>query len=89
MECRIAAAVTNTSDCGCDTELAQSFSTDDAHSTPLHQHHLKNYTEEFFHHTHTDIDLFQIVTVLQFAPEKKQSEREMAYDRFQPPRIQA
>jgi hypothetical protein len=50
MECRIAAAIESTQDCGCDAKL-QAAVTDDESSTPFHQHHLKNYTEEFFNHT--------------------------------------
>lgn len=50
MECRIAAAIESTEDCGCDTKL-QATATDDESSTPFHQHHLKNYTEEFFNYT--------------------------------------
>lgn len=50
MECRIAAAIESTQDCGCDAKL-QVATTDDESSTPFHQHHLKNYTEEFFNHT--------------------------------------
>jgi hypothetical protein len=49
MECRIAAAIESTKDCGCDTKL-QVATTDDESSTPFHQHHLKNYTEEFFNY---------------------------------------
>ena len=50
MECRIAAAIESAQDCGCDAKL-QVAATDDESSTPFHQHHLKNYTEEFFNHT--------------------------------------
>jgi hypothetical protein len=50
VECRIAAAIESTKDCGCDAKL-QATATDDESSTPFHQHHLKNYTEEFFNYT--------------------------------------
>ncbi len=50
MECRIVAAIESTKDCGCDAKL-QATATDDESSTPYHQHHLKNYTEEFFNYT--------------------------------------
>jgi hypothetical protein len=50
MECRIAAAIESTKDCGCDAKL-QATATDNEPSTPYHQHHLKNYTEEFFNYT--------------------------------------
>lgn len=49
VECRIAAAIESTKDCGCDTKL-QVAATDGESSTPFHQHHLKNYTEEFFNY---------------------------------------
>ena len=49
VECRIAAAIESTKDCGCDAKL-QATATDDESSTPFHQHHLKNYTEEFFNY---------------------------------------
>lgn len=50
MECRIAAAIQSTEDCGCDVKL-QAAASDSESSTPYHQHHLKNYTEEFFNCT--------------------------------------
>lgn len=50
MECRIAAAVSSVEDCGCDVKL-QATANDDEPAVPFHQHHLKNYTEEFFNHT--------------------------------------
>ena len=50
MECRIAAAIQSTEDCGCDVKL-QANTTDSDSSIPFHQHHLKNYTEEFFNYT--------------------------------------
>jgi hypothetical protein len=50
MECRIAAAIESRQDCGCDAKL-QATATDEQSSTPFHQHHLKNYTEEFFNYT--------------------------------------
>ncbi len=49
MECRIAAAIESKKDCGCENTL-QTTNTDQNTSQPLHQHHLKNYTEEFFDH---------------------------------------
>lgn len=49
MECRITAAIESAKDCGCDAKL-QTTATDDESSTPFHQHHLKNYTEEFFNY---------------------------------------
>ena len=49
-ECRIAAAIESKSDCGCDNNL-NSASSSEQSSQPLHQHHLKNYTEEFFYHS--------------------------------------
>ena len=49
MECRIAAAIESTKDCGCDAKL-QATASDDEPATPYHQHHLKNYTEEFFNY---------------------------------------
>ncbi|RXK59251.1 hypothetical protein ESA94_14005 [Lacibacter luteus] len=51
MECRIAAAVASVEDCGCDEKLISNSTTEDA-SLPFHQHHLKNYTEEFFTEVH-------------------------------------
>ena len=53
MECRIAAAVASAEDCGCDVKL-QVAASDSESSAPYHQHHLKNYTEEFFNHTAKD-----------------------------------
>ena len=50
MECRITAAIESTKDCGCDTKL-QPTANDQEPAQPFHQHHLKNYTEEFFDHT--------------------------------------
>jgi hypothetical protein len=50
VECRIAAAIESTKDCGCDSKL-QSTASDTEAPTPFHQHHLKNYTEEFFNYT--------------------------------------
>lgn len=50
MECRITAAIESTKDCGCDAKL-QSTASDDEPVIPYHQHHLKNYTEEFFNYT--------------------------------------
>jgi hypothetical protein len=47
MECRIVAAIAPQEDCGCDTKLTTGTSTNEP-IVPLHQHHLKNYTEEFF-----------------------------------------
>lgn len=47
MECRITAALASKADCGCDTKLAAVQNNNDA-AAPLHQHQLKNYTEEFF-----------------------------------------
>ncbi len=52
MECRIAAAVASAEDCGCDEKLLSTATADDS-SLPFHQHHLKNYTEEFFTEVHT------------------------------------
>ncbi len=48
MECRIAAAIQSTTDCGCDSKLIASA--DEQTPQPLHQHELKNYTEEFYDH---------------------------------------
>jgi hypothetical protein len=50
VECRIAAAIESAQDCGCDAKL-QATASDDESPTPYHQHHLKNYTEEFFNYT--------------------------------------
>ena len=50
MECRITAAIESTTDCGCDTKL-QPTASDQEPAQPYHQHHLSNYTEEFFDHT--------------------------------------
>lgn len=50
MECRITAVIESTKDCGCDTKL-QPTANDQNPALPFHQHHLKNYTEEFFYHT--------------------------------------
>jgi hypothetical protein len=49
MECRITAAIESKTDCDCGNTL-QTADTDQNSSQPLHQHHLKNYTEEFFDH---------------------------------------
>jgi hypothetical protein len=49
MECRLMAVIETKSDCGCETKLTTS-SSDDPFSSPAHQHHLKNYTEEYFDH---------------------------------------
>jgi predicted neuraminidase len=56
MECRIAAAIESRQDCGCDAKL-QATATDEQSSTPFHQHHLKNYTEEFFNYTEKENDI--------------------------------
>jgi hypothetical protein len=50
VECRITAVIESTEDCGCDAKL-QASASDSEPSTPYHQHHLKNYTEEFFNYT--------------------------------------
>jgi hypothetical protein len=47
MECRIRAAIETKSDCGCDLKLTAATDNNPV-SAPFHQHHLKNYTEEFF-----------------------------------------
>jgi len=49
MECRVVAAIESKVDCGCDDKLTTD-SNQQPSSSPLHQHHLKNYTEEFFDH---------------------------------------
>ncbi len=49
MECRIAATIQSTTDCGCDSKLIAT--TDEQTPQPLHQHQLKNYTEEFYDHS--------------------------------------
>ncbi len=49
MECRITAAIESKTDCDCGNTL-QTADTDQNSSQPIHQHHLKNYTEEFFDH---------------------------------------
>lgn len=48
MECRIAAAIQSTADCRCDNKLIAA--TDDQPTPPVHQHQLKNFTEEFYDH---------------------------------------
>lgn len=54
MECRIAAAIAEKTDCGCNTKLIPDQK-NNKESSPLHQHHLKNYTEEFFDHHFTTL----------------------------------
>jgi len=49
MECRITAAVQSSSGCDCESKLLP-LSGDQEPAVPFHQHHLKNYTEEFFDH---------------------------------------
>ena len=49
MECRVVAAIESKVDCGCGDTLTTDSSQQPT-SNPLHQHHLKNYTEEFFDH---------------------------------------
>ncbi|XVJ66468.1 MAG: hypothetical protein HEQ40_10030 [Lacibacter sp.] len=86
MECRIAAAVQLKPDCGCDEKLMAS--TEDAsQSSPLHQHHLKNYTEEFFHTVTIAAAPVQPAADLLYAPAPEQRVIKRAYSVFQPPRI--
>ena len=56
MECRVAAAIESKIDCGCDDKLITD-SNQQPSSNPLHQHQLKNYTEEFFDHHWTAKDI--------------------------------
>ncbi len=49
MECRIAAAIESKTDCGCDEKLSTAAN-ELPTSQPAHEHHLRNYTEEFFDH---------------------------------------
>jgi hypothetical protein len=63
MECRIVAAIESKTDCGCDSKLSAA-SQENKNPQPLHQHQLKNYTEEFFNHSEYDkTDLFQPISV--------------------------
>lgn len=86
MECRIAAAVQLKPDCGCDDKLIAAAE-DATHSTPVHQHHLKNYTEEFFHIINTTAAPVQPVEHLLYAPAPEQQVIKRANSVFQPPRI--
>lgn len=87
MECRLAAAVTNTEDCGCDTKLAKAVANESSNAAPLHQHPLKNYTEEFFQLIHTPEPFAAIHYLKVYATAKEKPILEMAYVIFQPPRM--
>lgn len=86
MECRIVAAIESKTDCGCDTKLAAS-TTDDTNNPPLHQHHLKNYTEEFFNHTAFTATIVETTVAKQFAAVNEGSVSHRSFSVFQPPRI--
>jgi hypothetical protein len=86
MECRINAAIESKTDCGCDTKLMASAA-DDTNNPPLHQHHLKNYIEEFFHHTTFSATTVETTIAKQFATVKEGVVSDRAFSVFQPPRI--
>jgi hypothetical protein len=86
MECRITAAIESKTDCGCDTKLAASTA-DDTNNPPLHQHHLKNYTEEFFHYISFAASTVETAIIKQFAAVNEGSISHRAFSVFQPPRI--
>jgi hypothetical protein len=86
MECRITAAIESKTDCGCDTKLTAS-TTDDTNTPPFHQHHLKNYTEEFFHHISFSASTVETIITKQFAAVNEGSICNRAFAVFQPPRI--
>lgn len=86
MECRIAAAIQLKPDCGCDDKL-ETAAADAAQSAPVHQHHLKNYTEEFFHTVNVTAAPVRAVVNFVYAPVAEQPVRMRANDVFQPPRI--
>lgn len=85
MECRIAAAIESTPDCGCETKLVAA--TDSNASTPLHQHSLKNYTEEFFDDEHHIVAVVHTINSKQYHNHFVQS-APIGYNSpvFQPPR---
>ncbi|MBX9782346.1 MAG: hypothetical protein K2X48_03535 [Chitinophagaceae bacterium] len=87
MECRIAAAIESKTDCGCDSKLSAT-SQESKNPQPLHQHHLKNYTEEFFDHQHTSVPRLPAacVTTAAVLPAEKLPAG-FARGIFQPPRI--
>jgi hypothetical protein len=64
MECRIVAAIEATPDCGCDTKLVAA--TDNNAPAPLHQHSLKNYTEEFFDDKHHSLAALPVINSKQY-----------------------
>ena len=86
IECRIAAAIKSKSDCGCDSRLSAT-SQENKNPQPLHQHHLKNYTEEFFDHQYTSFPqlLATCVTTTAVLPAEKLPAG-FAKGIFQPPR---
>jgi hypothetical protein len=86
MECRVSAAIESKTDCGCDTKLAAS-STDNTNDPPFHQHHLKNYTEEFFHHITFTATTVETTVAKQFAAVNEGSVSNRSFSVFQPPRI--
>ncbi len=87
MECRLTAAVTNTEDCGCDTKLAKAVAKESSNAVPLHQHQLKNYTEEFFQLTNTAEPVATINYSNGYSTATDKPILDMAYSIFQPPRI--
>jgi hypothetical protein len=85
MECRIAAAIETKTDCGCETRLIAA--TDNETSAPLHEHSLKNYTEEFFDHENSSTTALNISVTKQYNNRFVQSSP-VGFSKsiFQPPR---
>lgn len=86
MECRITAAIQSKADCGCDTKLTAAAA-DATNNPPLHQHHLKNYTQEFFNHHTFAATTLETTIAKQFAAVNEGAVSHKSFAVFQPPRI--
>jgi len=87
MECRITAVVESKTDCDCGNTL-QATDTDQNSSQPIHQHNLKNYTEEFFDHEWLTITDITIIPSPAFISQYKQDQLPgHLHGILQPPRI--
>ena len=86
MECRIAAAIQSTTDCGCNNKLIAS--TNEQAPQPLHQHQLKNYTVEFYNYAVEPSSTF-FITELRFYKILSSNQLSTGFCNqiFQPPQI--
>ena len=87
MECRIAAAIESKVNCSCEEKLSTAYNQLPA-SQPTHEHHLKNYTEEFFDHDlKTITDTENIISRSFISPCKQDQLPGHLHGLLQPPRI--